>query len=62
MGQGHGKKIKGLARRNTLVKFECSSTYLSKVINKITVFEKKVKLSGPRVKVMVSNERFYRME
>jgi hypothetical protein len=41
--------MKGLARRNTHVKYESLTTYQSQVINKVKVFE--------RVKAMVSNER-----
>jgi hypothetical protein len=49
--------MKGLARRNTHVKYESPTTYQSKVMTKVKVFEKKVKLQSQRVKVMVSNER-----
>ena len=47
--------MKGLARRNTHVKYENPTTYQSKVMTKVNVLEKKVK--GQRVKVMISNER-----
>jgi hypothetical protein len=50
--------MKGLSRRNTHVKYESPTTYQSKVMTKVKVLEKKVKLQGQRVKVMVSNERF----
>jgi hypothetical protein len=49
--------MKGLARRNTHVKYESASTCQSKVMTKVKVFEKKAKLKGQRVKVMISNER-----
>jgi hypothetical protein len=51
--------MKGLARRNTHVKYESPSTYQSKVMTKDNVFEKKIKLKGQMVNVMhmVSNER-----
>jgi hypothetical protein len=48
--------MKGLARRNTHVKYESPTTYQSKVMTKVKVLEK-VKLKGERVKVVVSNER-----
>jgi hypothetical protein len=52
--------MKGLARRNTYVKYESSSTYHINVMTDIIkVFEKKVKLKGQRVKVIVSHERSY---
>jgi hypothetical protein len=51
--------MKGHARRNTYLKYESPSTYQSKVMTKVKVLEKKVKLQGQRVKVMVSNERSY---
>jgi hypothetical protein len=44
--------MKGLAIRNTHVKYESPSTYQSKVMRKVKVFEK-VKLQGQRVKAMV---------
>jgi hypothetical protein len=49
--------MKSLARRNTHVKYESPSTYQSKVMTKVKVFEK-VKLQGQRsrVKAMISNE------
>jgi hypothetical protein len=50
-------QMKGLARRNTHVKYESPTTYQSKVMTKFKVLEKKVKLQGQRVKVIVSNER-----
>jgi hypothetical protein len=42
--------MKGLARRNTNVKYESSSTLQPKVMTKVKVFEKKVKLQGQRSK------------
>jgi hypothetical protein len=45
--------MKGLARRNTYVKYESFSIYESKVMTKVKGFEKKVKLKGQMVKVMV---------
>jgi hypothetical protein len=45
--------MKGLAIRNTHVKYESPSIYQSEVMSKVKVFEKKVKLKGQRVKVMV---------
>jgi hypothetical protein len=50
-------QIKGIARRNTHVKYESLSTNQSKVMTQVKVFEKNVKLKGQRAKVMVSNER-----
>jgi hypothetical protein len=47
--------MKGLHRRNTNVEYKSPSTYQSKVMTKVKVFEKKVK--DLRVNVMVSNER-----
>jgi hypothetical protein len=41
-------EMKGLARRNTHVKYESSTTHQSKVMTKVKVFEKKVKLQGQR--------------
>jgi hypothetical protein len=41
-------QMKGLARRNTHVKYESSTTHRSKVITKVKVFEKNVKLQGQR--------------
>jgi hypothetical protein len=38
--------MKGLARRNTHVKYESPSTNQSKVMTKGKVFKKKVKLQG----------------
>jgi hypothetical protein len=38
--------MKGLARRNTHEKYENPTTYQSKVMTKVKVFEKKVKLQG----------------
>jgi hypothetical protein len=51
--------MKGLARKNTHLKYESPSTYQSKVMTKFKVFKKKVKLLGQdqRVKVIISNER-----
>jgi hypothetical protein len=43
--------MKGLARRNTHLKYESSTTYQSKVMIKVTFFEKKVKLQGQRSEV-----------
>jgi hypothetical protein len=40
--------MNGLARRNTHVKYESPSTYKSKVMTKVKVFEKKAKLQGQR--------------
>jgi hypothetical protein len=40
--------MKGLARRNTYLKYESPSTYQSKVMTKVKVYEKKVKLQGQR--------------
>jgi hypothetical protein len=40
--------MKGLARRNTHVKYESPSPFQSKVMTKVKVFEKKVKLQGQR--------------
>jgi hypothetical protein len=40
--------MKRLARRNTHVKYESPTTYQSKVLTKVKVFEKKVKLQGQR--------------
>jgi hypothetical protein len=40
--------MKGLARRNTHVKYESPTNYQSKVMTKVKVFEKKVKLQGQR--------------
>jgi hypothetical protein len=37
--------VKGLARRNTFMKYESPTTYQSKVMTKVKVFEK-VKLKG----------------
>jgi hypothetical protein len=36
-------QMKGLARRNTHVKYESFSTYQSKVMTKVNVLEKKIK-------------------
>jgi DNA-binding transcriptional regulator of glucitol operon len=47
--------MKGLAKKNTHVKYESPSTKQSNVMTKIKVF-KKVKLQGQRVKVMVSKK------
>jgi hypothetical protein len=51
--------VKGLARRNTHVKYESPSTYQSNVITKVKVFEKrsKSKVIDQMVKAMVSNEK-----
>jgi hypothetical protein len=40
--------MKGLARRNTYVKYESSTTHQSKVMTKVKVFEKKIKLQSQR--------------
>jgi hypothetical protein len=48
--------MKGLAIRNTHVKYGSFSTFQSKVMTKVKVFEK-VKLQGQKVKVMVSYGR-----
>jgi hypothetical protein len=40
--------MKGLARRNTHVKYESPSTYQSKVMTKVKLVEKKIKLQGQR--------------
>jgi hypothetical protein len=40
--------MKGLTKKNTHVKFKSPTTYKSKVITKVKVFEKKVKLKGQR--------------
>jgi hypothetical protein len=40
--------MKGLARRNTHVKYESPTTYQSKVMTKGKVFEKEIKLQGQR--------------
>jgi hypothetical protein len=50
-------QMKGLAIRNTHVKYESPTTYQSKVMTKVKVFEKKFKLKDQRVKVTASNER-----
>jgi hypothetical protein len=48
--------MKGLARRNTHVKYEIPTIYQSKVMTKVKVFEKaNSKVKGQKVKV--SNER-----
>jgi hypothetical protein len=53
--------MKGLARSNTHLKYESLTTYQSKVMTMVKVFEK-AKLQGQRVKVMVSNKRSCRKE
>jgi hypothetical protein len=50
-------EMKDLAKGNRHVKYESPTTYQAIVMTKIKVFEKKAKLQGQRVKVMVSNER-----
>jgi hypothetical protein len=55
-------QIKGLARSNIHVKYESPTTYQSKAVTKVKVLEKKAKLKGQRVKVMVSKERYYHKE
>jgi hypothetical protein len=52
--------MKGLARRNTYVKYESPTTYQSNV-TKVKVL-KKGQIQGQRVKVMVSNERLCQKE
>jgi hypothetical protein len=42
-------EMKGLARRNTHVKYESSTKHQSKVMTKVIVFEKEVKLQGQRL-------------
>jgi hypothetical protein len=54
--------MKGLAKRNTHVKYESLITYQSKVMTKVKVLEKQVKLKGQRVRVMDSNERYCQKE
>jgi hypothetical protein len=55
--------MKGLARRNTHVKYESPTTYLSKVMTKDKVFEKSnPKVKDQRIKVMISNERSCKKE
>jgi hypothetical protein len=51
--------MKGLAGRNTNVKYESPSTYQSKVMSKVRVLEK---VKDQRVNVMVSNERSFQKE
>jgi hypothetical protein len=41
--------MKGLARRNTFVKYERPSTYQSNGVTKVKVFEKKFKFQGQRL-------------
>jgi hypothetical protein len=53
--------MKGLARRNTNVKYKSPTTYQSKGMIKVKVLER-AKLKGQRVKVMVSNERSWQKE
>jgi hypothetical protein len=38
--------MKGLARRNTHLKYENPTTYQSEVMTKVKVFEKRAKLKG----------------
>jgi acyl-CoA thioesterase FadM len=40
--------MKGLARRNTHVKYESPTTYQSNVMTKVKILEKKAKLQGQR--------------
>jgi hypothetical protein len=54
--------MKGLARRNTHVKYETPSTYQSKVMTKVKILEKKAKVKGQMVRVMVSNKRICQKE
>jgi hypothetical protein len=54
--------MKGLAKRNTHVKYESPSNYQSNIMTKVIVFEKQVKFKGQRVKIMVSNEIYYHKE
>jgi hypothetical protein len=50
--------MRGIARRNTHVKYESPTTYQSKVMTKVKVFKRSnSKVKDHRVKVMVSNER-----
>jgi hypothetical protein len=43
-------QMKGLAIRNTHVKYESCTTYQSKVMTKVKVFEKKVKLLRSKIR------------
>jgi hypothetical protein len=52
-------QMKGLARRNTHVKYQSLTTYQSKVMTKVKVYEKG-QIPGQRskrVKVIIPNER-----
>jgi 3-phenylpropionate/cinnamic acid dioxygenase small subunit len=49
--------MKGLARRNTHLKYESPSTYQSKVMTNVKVLEKNMKLKGQRVNIMVLDKR-----
>jgi hypothetical protein len=49
--------MKGLAHRNTHVKYESLSADQSKVMTKVKVLDTNFKLQGQSVKVMISNER-----
>jgi hypothetical protein len=40
--------MKGLARRNTHIRYESSTTHPSNVMTKVKVFKKKVKLQGQK--------------
>ena len=52
-------QMKGLARRNTHMKYETPCTYQSNGMTKVKVFESRSnsKFKGQRVKIMVSKER-----
>jgi hypothetical protein len=50
----HMYQVKGIARRNTHVKYESPTTYQSKVMTKVKILEK---VKDQWVNVMVSNER-----
>jgi hypothetical protein len=49
--------MKGIARKNAHVKNESPITYQSKVMTKVKDLEKKAKLQGQSVKVMLLKER-----
>jgi hypothetical protein len=40
--------MKGLARKNTHVKYDSPTIYRSEVMTKVKIFEKKVKLKGKK--------------
>jgi hypothetical protein len=56
--------FKGLARRITYVEYGLPSTYQSNVMTKVIVLKSRYnsKAKRQRVKVMLSNERYYHME